>query len=175
MRYIFTLILIFSFSFSSDDYGFNFFSKSGVKHVDNELYENECSACHFAYQPGLLPSKSWELVMNNLENHFGSDASVDEEDFDILYKYIMDNSAQKSMNYKRSRKIAASMSYTTKPINRITNTPYIVRKHDEIPSRLIEQEEVKGLFNCTACHTTAKKGIYKERDIMIPNFGRWDD
>ena len=45
----------------------------------------------------------------------------------------------------------------------------------EIRKNLITQKEVKGLFNCIACHTTADKGIYGERDIKIPNFGRWED
>lgn len=176
MRYLISIILIFSFSLASDRYEHDYSFKSGVKPVDNSLYENECSACHFAYQPGLLPSKSWELVMGNLENHFGSDASLEKEDFEIIYKYIMDNAAQKAMDYKRSRKIATSMAYTTKKVDAITKTPYIIKKHDEIPQKYIIQDEVKGLFNCTACHTTAKKGYYKERDIKIPNYyGRWDN
>ena len=174
MKYILILMTLFSLNFASDDYGF--FSKSGVKPVDNKLYQNECSACHFGYQPGLLTSKSWEIVMGNLDNHFGSDASLPKEDFDIIYKYIMENSAEKAMEYKRSRKIATSMAYASTDVDAITKTPYIIRKHREIPKKYIVQEEVKGLFNCTACHTTAQKGYYGERDIKIPNYhGRWDD
>ena len=29
--------------------------------------------------PNLLPKKSWELIMGDLENHFGDDASLDED------------------------------------------------------------------------------------------------
>ena len=29
--------------------------------------------------PNLLPKKSWELIMGDLENHFGDDASLDEK------------------------------------------------------------------------------------------------
>ena len=57
----------------------------------------------------------------------------------------------------------------------ISTTPYIIQKNSEIRKDLITQKEVKGLFNCIACHTTADKGIYGERDIKIPNFGRWED
>jgi hypothetical protein len=53
--------------------------------------------------------------------------------------------------------------------------PYFIRKHREIPRRIIKQKEVKTLSNCTACHTTAEKGVYSERAIRIPNYGRWDD
>lgn len=175
MKYILIILLTFGFSFSDDDYGYGFFSKNGVKPVNNELYQSECSSCHFAYQPGLLTSKSWNIVMANLDNHFGTDASVLQEDFDAIYKYIMDNSAQKAMNYKRSRKIVNSMAYTSQVVDAITKTPYIIRKHNEIPAKLIKQDDVKGLFNCTACHTQAQKGSYREREIKIPNYGRWDD
>jgi hypothetical protein len=113
--------------------------------------------------------------MNNLSNHFGTDASLDQEDFDKIYKYIMENSAEKAMNYKRSRRIVNSLASYTQDINSITKVPYIIRKHREIPKRLITQDKVKTLSNCTACHTTAKKGIYSERDIRIPGYGRWDD
>ena len=32
-----------------------------VKAVDNVLYKKECASCHFGYQPGLLPSASWQI------------------------------------------------------------------------------------------------------------------
>ena len=51
----------------------------------------------------------------------------------------------------------------------------MVQKHREIRKDLITQPDVKGLFNCMACHTTADKGIYSERAINIPNYGRWED
>jgi len=150
------------------------YKKPGVNPVKNQLYINECGACHFPYQPGLLPNNSWKKMMSNLENHFGVDATLLDEDFDKISKYLDENSAEKALNFKRSKKIVRSMK-NDGTIIAISKTPYFIRKHDEIPKRLIEQKEVKGLFNCKACHTTAQKGIYSERDILIPNYGRWDD
>ncbi len=173
MRYLLIAILFFSFLLSDDDYYYN--SNKGVKAVENRLYINECGACHFAYQPGLLPQNSWVNLMNNLENHFGVDASLLEEDLLTLTNYLKENSAEKNMNYKRSRKIVYSIQRLNAYPIAITKIPYFKKEHDEIPSKLIKQNKVKGLFNCTACHTTAKKGIYSERDILIPNYGRWDD
>lgn len=145
-----------------------------VKPVTNETYKNECSACHFAYQAGLLPSNSWNKIMANLENHFQTDASLDNADFKIISDYLNENSAEKAMNYKRSRKIVNSIKKGDIPES-ISKTPYMIRKHNEIRTSLITQDEVKGIFNCIACHTTAQKGIYSERDIIIPNYGRWED
>ena len=32
----------------------------GIDPVDTQLYTKECGGCHFPYQPGLLPARSWE-------------------------------------------------------------------------------------------------------------------
>jgi hypothetical protein len=170
MKFLFFLILLTSTIFA-DSYSYK---KPGVAPVNNSFYLNECGSCHFAYQPGLLPSSSWKKIMNNLENHFKTDASLSEDDLNTLSKYLENNSAEKFMQYKRSSRIVRSIKKNKIPSS-ISKTPYLIIKHDEIKPSLITQKKVKGIFNCTACHKTANKGIYSERDILIPNFGRWFD
>ncbi len=148
--------------------------KRGVAPVNNEAYSVECGSCHFAYQPGLLPERSWVKLMQNLENHFDTDASLEPEDKKKILDYLVKNSAEKFTQYKRSRKINKSISRGETPIA-ISQTPYFIKEHREIRRDLITQKEVNSISNCTACHTTAHKGIYGERDINIPNYGRWDD
>lgn len=145
-----------------------------VAPVTDNFYKAECASCHFAYQPGLLPSKSWEKVMGNLSNHFGTDASLEPADNQKILKYLTDNSAEKFTQYKRSKKINDSIAKEEIPIA-ITETRYFIKKHREIAPKFIQQKEVKSLANCMACHTTADKGSYSERDILIPNFGKWED
>ncbi len=143
-----------------------------IKPVNNEIYKNECGSCHFAYPAGLLPSSAWNKMMSNLSNHFGDDASVDEKTFQTLSSYLNENSAEKSMNYKRSRKIVENLNGTIP--DSISKMPYIKKKHKEIKENLITQKDVKGLFNCTACHKNAEKGIFSEEDVNIPNYGKWE-
>ncbi|WP_458700103.1 diheme cytochrome c [Sulfurospirillum sp. 1307] len=162
-RVICLFVLIVSMSFAS-----------GVKPVDNELYKNECASCHFAYQPGLLPARSWVKIMGNLQNHFKTDASLDKKDVETLTQYLVKNSSDHAMNYKRSRKITNSISKNETPM-RITKVAYFERKHRELSRRMIDQKEVKSISNCTACHKTADKGVYSERYINVPNYGRVDD
>jgi hypothetical protein len=171
MKALIFLTLLSSLIFAENHYSNG---KPGVKPVDNKVYKLECSACHFAYQPGLLPSKSWNKMMSNLENHFNTDASLADEDFKIIKEYLNKNSAEKAMNYKRSSRIVNSIRSGDVPES-ISKVPYIIRKHDEISPAMLSQKEVKGMFNCVACHTTAEKGIYSERDIKIPNYRRWED
>ena len=170
MKYLIFLALIINSLLASD----NFNTKTDVAPVNNQLYIKECGSCHFPYQPGLLPSNAWNKMMTNLENHFNSDASLNEADLQTLSKYLNDNSAEKNMQYKRSNRIVSSLAKNQIP-DSISTTPYMIKKHEDIRKDLITQNEVKGLFNCIACHKTADKGIYGERDINIPNFGRWKD
>ena len=170
MKYLIFLTIflnsLFAESYSS--------GRTDVAPVNNQLYIKECGSCHFPYQPGLLPTNSWKKMMANLDKHFGTDATLTDEDFVTLSKYLNDNSAEKNMQYKRSNRIVSSL-LPGQEADSISTTPYMVQKHMEIRKDLITQPDVKGLFNCMACHTTADKGIYSERAINIPNFGRWED
>ena len=170
MKYLIFLALIINSLLASD----NFNTKTDVAPVNNQLYIKECGSCHFPYQAGLLPANAWNKMMTDLENHFNSDASLNEADLQTLTKYLNDNSAEKNMQYKRSSRIVSSLAKNQIP-DSISTTPYMIKKHEDIRKDLITQNEVKGLFNCIACHKTADKGIYGERDINIPNFGRWKD
>ena len=167
MKYLIFLSLLINSLFADD----GFSTKTDVAPVNNQLYIKECGSCHFPYQAGLLPSNAWNKMMGNLENHFNSDATVSAENFQTLSKYLNDNSAEKNMQYKRSNRIVSSIPAGQIP-DSISTTPYMIKKHNEIKKSLITQPEVKGLFNCIACHKTADKGNYSERDINIPHFGK---
>lgn len=174
MKLLLLITFLLSVSFADDDnYKGTKPTKKGVAPVNNALYLKECGSCHFAYQPGLLPQNAWNKMMNNLENHFNTDATLAEEDFISISNYLKNNSAEKNMDYKRSSRIVNSLRGRPIP-DSISQTPYMIEKHSEIRPSLITQKEVKGIFNCIACHTTADKGIYNERDIKIPNYGRWE-
>ncbi len=133
--------------------------------VDNELYAEECSSCHFLYLPGLLPSGSWVKIMEGAEDHFGEDLALDEETSMEILKYLKANGAE-TTGAKRSVKIMRSLKGAT-PL-KITETKYIVKKHDEIRSSVYKRESIRSFSNCIACHRTADKGIFSERDVKIP-------
>ena len=146
--------------------------------VNNELYLEECGACHLAYHPGLLPSRSWIRIMNpnQMLDHFGEDASIDETTiYDSLTNYLTTHSADES-GHRRSRKILRSIGANDIPI-RISDTRYIRRKHSDIPEDLITQKEVGSLANCGACHRSADRGSFDDDNVRVPNstFRLWDD
>jgi len=147
-----------------------------VRPIDNELYQEECKDCHFAYQPGLLPARSWEKLLNTeaLRDHFGDNAEIDKDTLRIIHDYAVEHAADKSY-YKRSRKISATTPANSTPL-RITKLRYIERKHDEIPDKMIkDNNDVKSLSYCDNCHTQAEKGVYDNDTVSIPNYPDWDD
>jgi len=153
----------------------NFSRQKEVKAVDNKTYQEECGSCHFAYQPGLLPGKSWAKLLDEkaLADHFGEDASLDKDTLKTIYDYAMENAAEKSYS-KRSRKIALATEDGDAPL-RITEVRYIKRKHHEIPEKMVKgNKDVKSLSYCNACHTKAEEGIFDEDTVDIPNFPHRD-
>lgn len=141
--------------------GLSFAFAGSVAPADNAQYQKECASCHFGYQPALLNKASWEKVMGNLSDHFGTDASLGKVESEQILNYLVTNAG--------SGKITANNSSM-----QITKSPYFIKEHRKISAKLIEQKEVGSLSNCMACHTTADKGNYSERAIVIPNYGRWE-
>lgn len=138
---------------------------SYLKPVNNPTYKEECGACHFAYQPELLPEASWMEILTNLDDHFGESIELDDDSRKAISDYLKSNSAEYS-SAKRAVKIMRSLGNHV-PM-RITDTPYIREKHHEISPNVFKRESIGSLSNCSACHTTAENGIYEDDNVKIP-------
>ncbi|MFQ5735407.1 MAG: cytochrome b/b6 domain-containing protein [Thermodesulfobacteriota bacterium] len=132
----------------------------------NEAWETECSACHGLFHPTLLPAVSWRRVMAGLDEHFGDDASVDEQTASEIEGYLVSYSADRSTS-EASRKILASIEGKDAPL-RITETGYWVYKHSDIPDRVWKRASVSSRSNCAACHPKAEDGSFDDYDIRVP-------
>lgn len=145
-----------------------------VEPIANTLYRSECGSCHFAFQPGLLPANAWEAIMKRLDDHYGENAELDAATAAEITHYLTTHAADRS-NYKRSKGFASSIDIQS-ALPRITTTRYFQRKHDEIPSWVLRQDNRSLRFaQCDACHTEADKGSFDEHAVLIPGFGRWED
>lgn len=119
-------------------------------------YQQECAACHIAYPPGMLPAASWQRLMGNLQNHYGTDASLDAATVKQLSVWLNTHAG----TYKR---VSAPP-----PDDRITRSAWFIREHDEVPAATWKRPAVKSAANCAACHTQADQGDFRERNIRIP-------
>jgi mono/diheme cytochrome c family protein len=138
------------------------------------VYKEECASCHMAYPAWLLPARSWQKIMMNLDNHYGDNASLDPDTLQTIAAYLQDNSAENS-HARRAMKMLRSIPQDTVPM-RISELPYIQHKHDEIPGRYIKSSpEVNSLSNCIACHQGSEQGTFDDDHVRIPGYGRWED
>lgn len=140
--------------------------ESYLRQVNNPIYKGECGACHFVYQPELLPSVSWIKILENLDDHFGEAVELDDDSKKMISDYLITNSAEKS-SAKRAVKIMRCIGNQV-PL-RITDIQYIREKHHEISSDVLKRKSIGSLSNCSACHTTAASGIYDDDNVRIPN------
>jgi Dihaem cytochrome c len=120
------------------------------------LYKQECAACHLAYPPRLLPAPSWQRLMDNLPEHFGTDASLEPDQVLALSRWLTANAATSKRHVQEP------------PQDRITRSAWFVREHDEVSPATWKRASIKSAANCMACHTQADQGNYNERYIRIP-------
>lgn len=136
---------------------------------EHPQFYNECKSCHTLYPPYLLPKQSWVKMMDNLENHFGDDASLDEKDKNSIRDYLVDNSAENSTK-ESAFHILKSIKNTE--IIAVTKTPYWEKRHDEIDKSIFASKDVVAKSNCKACHKNIEQGLLNDKDIKIPEMAK---
>lgn len=119
-------------------------------------YQQECSACHLAFPPGMLPTRSWTNMMGTLDKHYGTDASLDEASVREISGWLKTNAG----TYKRVAQ--------TPPEDRITRTAWFEREHRRIDPKVWTHASVKSAANCAACHTAADKGNFDDNSLRFP-------
>jgi len=119
-------------------------------------FKAECSSCHIAYQPALLAANDWRKIMAGLNEHFGSDATLDQKKALEIETFLVRNAGD-----------ASRLGNAGNP-PRITQTTRFIRKHHEVPAKYWRDPRIKSAANCEACHRDAANGNYNEHDIAIP-------
>lgn len=122
-------------------------------------YQQECSSCHLAYPPRMLPAASWQRLMDNLPRHFGTDASLDAATVSQISLWLQ---GQATIDAKARR------NATPPPEDRITRSAWFLHEHDEVAAATWQRPSVKSRSNCAACHSRAEQGDFSERNIRIP-------
>jgi len=138
---------------------------SDLKPVTDPAYKEHCGACHFTYQPELLPSTSWKKIVDQLEDHFGESFELDPEAQKAVLTYLETNGAEHS-TAKRAVKIMKSVG-SSAPM-RITEIPYIRDKHRKVSKSVLDRSSIGSLSNCAACHRRAEQGNYDDGFVVIP-------
>lgn len=130
--------------------------ESGLPVVVNAKWKEECGGCHIAYPPRFLPAQSWRALMSGLDEHFGSDASIDVAAAQEITAFLEKNADQ------RRRQSSGAI------LLRISEMHWFKSEHDEVSSRTWKNPKIKSPANCGACHTQADMGDFSERNVRIP-------
>lgn len=138
----------------------------GPQLTSNEMWQSECSDCHLAYHPSLLPARSWQQLLTEQADHFGDDLALDEETLAELTTFATHHAAETEVT-----EVAWKMSHTI-PAHEtplaITKTVYWKKQHREIADAVWQQSNINTKANCPACHLDAKQGTFEDGAMRIP-------
>jgi hypothetical protein len=122
-------------------------------------FQAECASCHIAFPPQLLAAQDWRRVMAALDKHYGDNASLDDKTRRSIEDFLVRYAGP-------AGKVGAGR---TADLPRLTQTTWFQREHREVAKTDWTHAKVKTPANCTACHTKATQGSYREREIVMPD------
>jgi hypothetical protein len=138
------------------------------RYLTDELYEEECGACHLAYPPQLLPGRTWSALLAGLADHFGENAQVSDTALARLEQYLQSHALGVGAPSRMSRMMH---SVPLDPPLRITEFPAFVETHAVIKKQLEMDAFPTGFLSpCTDCHRQAAAAIF-DKELLHPGYG----
>ncbi|MCF6301916.1 MAG: cytochrome b/b6 domain-containing protein [Devosiaceae bacterium] len=128
-----------------------------------EKFVSECGDCHEVYHPSLLPRSSWEILMDELDDHFGEDASLGAETTAQITEHLKTYAAEAWDTEAANLLRAVDPQKPTQ----ITASPFWKQNHQGIAEVVFETKPVNGEANCQACHKDALGGRFDDQQIEI--------
>lgn len=122
-------------------------------------YVAECGSCHVAYPPALLSAADWATTMQNLDRHFGSDASLDPEVHKAIAAILQ---AQASTRSKHTAGGTAPRLTATLWFQKEHRAEKL-RRHQAQPAPATPQSTP--LAQCNTCHARADQGDFGENSL----------
>jgi len=98
--------------------------------------------------------------MDDLRNHFGENAELEEAIRLRIRRYLVDNAAGSGRRFGNR----------TNPA-RITSTLWLHRTHGRVKMHF-ENARVGSPANCSACHRDAAQWRYAKEDVVLPKMQR---
>lgn len=130
--------------------------------AQNAAWNKECSGCHLAYPPSILPARSWEALLEKQNDHFGEDLGLDDATVKDLRGFAVSHSAESHVT-PLAWKIDSTTPAQSTPL-RVTETAYWKRRHHEVSDA--EWNRTKR-FACDGCHLDATAGTFLPGAISV--------
>jgi mono/diheme cytochrome c family protein len=107
-----------------------------------QLFEQECAACHWPYSPEFLPAESWTKITETLATHFGEDASLPADQTAAIRDYLVANAS------RRFGKVDAA-----NPPLRISELAWFTNQHGRrLRAQAAADPKIGTMSNCAGCH-----------------------
>lgn len=129
-------------------------------------WRKECGDCHLAYEPSLLPRRSWERMLRGQARHFGEDLSLSAANV----RELLAVESQMPPPSWSAWKLGASVAAGEAPL-RVTASPFWRHAHRNIPGSAFKSPVSEGRHDCEACHRDAAAGTFHPRMIEKPANG----
>ena len=124
-------------------------------------YQQECSVCHFAYPPGLLPAESWKSITDNLPKHFSTHVLLNSDTQSLIANWLQANAINPDW-----------VGTQIPPDSRITRADWWQQIHKpskKLTAKVWKNPYIKSASNCAACHRGAPNGEYSAKTVLIPS------
>jgi hypothetical protein len=124
-------------------------------------YQQECSVCHFAYPPGLLPAQSWKSITDSLPKHFSTQVLLNSDTQSLIADWLQTNAVNPEW-----------VGTQIPPDNRITRADWWQQIHKpskKLTAKVWKNPYIKSASNCAACHRGAPNGQYSAKTVLIPS------
>lgn len=118
-------------------------------------YQAECGSCHTAYPARLLTPAEWTTVLAALEQHYGTDATLDAASLAAVASHL-------------GARTQPARPEPATALPRITRSHWFLDEHDEVSPAVFQSSAVRSPANCTACHAGADRGDFDDDSVRIP-------
>jgi cytochrome b len=134
--------------------------KTAARALAATAWGKECSSCHLAYAPAVLPMRSWVRTLEEQDRHFGEDLSLSAS----AAARLLDEARAAAAPSWAARALADSAPPDAAPL-RVTEVPYWRRVHARVPREQLAPPWASGPHECEACHADAHSGKFHPRMI----------
>ncbi|WP_413203961.1 cytochrome C [Rhodospirillum sp. A1_3_36] len=129
-----------------------------MRPVTDPLTLKECGECHMAFPPSLLSPGSWEVIMANLDKHYGENASLPEKDTAAITAYLTASAG------RWGSPGVSGTGGTEVTLPRFTESRHFAHEHRRFTPDRLARKGIKSILDCVACHRGAEQGYYDDDD-----------
>jgi cytochrome b len=134
------------------------------KTIAATAWSKECSSCHLAYSPALLPVRSWDRILAEQEHHFGEDLGLSPKTIEQLA-----SAARQTAPTWATYMLVSSAARLDAPAIRVSDLPAWKHLHRNVEPFLFSSKTASssGAHDCERCHDDALSAAFHPRLIHI--------